>query len=269
MEPFPLPPFAAPLRVPTAAFAAAGPTAATAAPVAAAPNAREPPTEAQVRAKMSEIGGKMQLISAASAALDAAYDGVVHQRRLAAASSSLVQSLGSEAEALRNDKDRRAAAVGRAKAELEDAVAAYQRVRGRLPIRCLEQAFWNVSYKNTITALEAKELVLKSKNLIKGDVAGRYVEVEVPESLAGRLPGVDVRQLGRLKRVMNHVLEMQKDSLAVIERVPAALVYDEESPAELQAELNAVVRRFQLNLADELGALPPPLKRLFESTEKP
>ena len=266
LTPASLVPLAAPMRVPV--YAVAGPTASAAYPVPAPYARREPPTEAQLRAKLSEISGKTQLISAASVALDAAYDGVVQQRRLADATSSLVQTLSAEAEALRTDKEHRAATLGRAKAELDDAVASYQRLRGRLPLHCLEQAFWNTSYKNTITALETKELVLKSKHLLKGDAADRFVNLDVPESLEGRLPGVDVRQLGRLKRVMNHVLEMQKDTLAVIERAPAALVYGEESPAELQAELDAVVRRFQLNLADELGALPQPLKKFFERIEK-
>jgi hypothetical protein len=67
---------------------------------------------------------------------------------------------------------------------------------------------------------------------------------------------------------MNHALEMQKDTLDIIERVPAALVGDEESPAQLQSELNEVVRRFQLNLADDLGALPEPLKRFFQKGSK-
>ncbi|MCA1619110.1 MAG: hypothetical protein LC795_07330 [Acidobacteria bacterium] len=267
LKPASLVPLAAPMRVPV--YAVAGPTASAAYPVPAPYARREPPAEAQLRAKLSEISGKTQLISAASVALDAAYDGVVRQRRLADATSSLVQTLSAEAEALRTDKEHRAATVGRAKAQLDDAVASYQRLRGRLPLHCLEQAFWNTSYKNTISALETKELILKSKHLIKGDAANRFVNLDVPESLEGRLPGVDVRQLGRLKRVMNHVLEMQKDTLAVIERVPAALVDEDESPAELQAELDAVVRRFQLNLADELGGLPQPLRKLFERNVQP
>lgn len=235
-----------------------------------APHAlRDPPTETQLRAKMSDISGKMQLLGPAATALDAATRKVFEQQRLAAASSSAVQSLTAEAEALRTDKEHRATVLNQAKAELDDTVAAYQRLRERLPVRCLEQAFWNQSYKETITVLEAKELVLKSKDLIKGSAADRYINLDVPESLEGRLPGVDVAALGRLKKVMNHVLEMQQDTLDIIERVPAAIVRDEESPAQLQSELNEVVRRFQLNLAEDLGALPQPLRRFFQKSPKP
>jgi hypothetical protein len=237
--------------------------------IISAPYARSgPPTEAQMREKMSDISGKMQLLGPAAAALDAAARRVFEQQRLAAASSSLVQSLSAEAEALRTDKERRAAVLNQVKRELNDTAAAYQRLRERLPVRCLEQAFWNYSYKETITVLEAKELVLKSKDLIKGSATDRYINLDVPESLEGRLPGVNVSALGRLKKVMNHALEMQKDTLDIIERVPAALVGDEESPAQLQSELNEVVRRFQLNLADDLGALPEPLKRFFQKGSK-
>jgi hypothetical protein len=256
--------------LPAAMPAAARATALRPPVIVAAPSARrDPPTEAQLREKLSDISGKMQLIGPAAAALDAATRKVFEQQRLAAASSSVVQSLTAEAESLRADKERRAAVLNRAKAELDDTVAAYQRLRERLPVRCLEQAFWNQSYKETITVLEAKELVLKSKDLFKGSAADRYVNLDVPESLEGRLPGVDVAALGRLKKVMNHVLEMQKDTLEIIERVPAAIVRDEESPAQLQSELNEVVRRFQLNLAEDLGALPQPLKRFFQKGPKP
>lgn len=267
---------ATPFAIRAAMPALPAPMPALAAPVAArpaiivpAPSARrDPPTEAQLRAKMSDLSGTMQLLGPAAAALDAASRQVFEQQRLAAASSSLAQSLTEEAEALRTDKEHRAAAINRAKTELDDAVATYQRLRERLPLHCLEQAFWNHSYNETITVLEAKEMVLKSKDLIKGDATDRYVNLDVPESLEGRLPGVDVGALKRLKSVMNHVLEMQKDTLGIIERVPASLVRDEESPAQLQSELNDVVRRFQLNLADDLGALPQPLRRFFEKGSK-
>lgn len=269
---------AAPTAVPITPLMAAAPAAARALTAvlparpliaAAAPAARRAaPTEAELRAKMSDLSGKMNLIGPAVAALDAVTRRVFEQQQLAAASSSIVQSLSAEVDALRRDKEHRAAALNRVKAELDDSVAAYQRLRERLPVRCLEQAFWNYSYKETITVLEAKEMVLKSKDLITGSAADRYVNLDVPESLEGRLPGVDVAALGRLKKVMNHVLELQKDTLDIIERVPAAIVREEESPAQLKSELDAVVRRFQLNLADDLGALPQPLKHLFQKGSK-
>jgi hypothetical protein len=78
------------------------------------------------------------------------------------------------------------------------------------------------------------------------------------------LPGVDVKGLRRTKRALNHALEMNEDTLRVIERAPDALALNLENPEQLLAELDEVVRRFQLNLADTLGGVPKPLKRFFE-----
>ena len=223
---------------------------------------RGPVGEQDVRQKMAEISSTMPLINAATVALNEVYHLVVQQERLAAATSSAVGALRRQADALRSDRASSADALNQAKGRLSDAVAAYQRQRERLPLQCLEQAFWQYSYKNMITMLEVKELASQTKELATGSAADRYVNVDIPEGVEAALPDVDIRNVRRAKRVMNHIIELGEDTQKVILRVPDVFK-DLESPEELQAAMNDVVSRFKLNLADELSVVPEPLKWLF------
>ncbi|MCA1632718.1 MAG: hypothetical protein LC802_03115 [Acidobacteria bacterium] len=229
---------------------------------------RGPVGEHDVRQKMAEISSTMPLINAATVALNEVYQQVVQQERLAAATSSAVGALRQQADTLHSDRESSANALNQAKGKLSDAVAAYQRQRERLPLHCLEQAFWQYSYKNMISMLEVKELASQTKELATGSAADRYVNVDIPEGVEAALPDIDIRNVRRAKRVMNHIVELGADTQKVILRVPNVF-NDLERPEELHAAMKDVVNRFQLNLADELSVVPEPLKWLFNSKGTP
>jgi hypothetical protein len=218
-------------------LSAAGPTASFATePFREAPLA--PPSaavrhssvnEQQVHQKLAQVRSLFPEINGAINDVNSAYQRVQNAEQTHGSSSFDLSALRQTADSTRSTAAAASNGLATVKGKFADAVAAYDRQRERFHFECLELAFWK-QYDHQV-----EELVKKVRPDVK-DV----------------LPAVNTNLLGRLVKVMEHVVQLNNETLAVAGKIPSAMVSDEDDLTALQAELDDVVNRFKANIFNDL-----------------
>jgi septal ring factor EnvC (AmiA/AmiB activator) len=201
------------------------------APSAAGPWASSPATEENVRQKLTEIRGLIQPIREADSNLRSTTDRFTRAEQGVSSASSLVASLHQTLEARRTAAALASNSLSAARAKLNDAVASYTRQREKFPFQALELGFLKYYEK------QVRDLIKQLPGM--GEV----------------LPAVNTKGLTSLAKVAQHSVQMNNESLKVIERVPAAMIEDAEDPTALIKELEDIVNRFKANLFNDLTGI--------------